>query len=293
MINENIRKARKAKGLSQEAVAVKLNVVRQTVSKWENGLSVPDADILIQMAELLEVPVGQLLGAGVPDGADQDLTQQLVQLNEELAAKAKQERLTQQVNKKRGIILFLCLISLPTALAFRNEVVSLALFGGCVLAALVVFYRNLTLLTGPAATGEQLRAVRAASVFTFAFAGGLLAVAGLHQSGLVVLSDKETEILLLVCVAVMMLFMGFIAPKLPFNRYTGLRLPWTVRDEDTWNVAHRILGYLSLPLALLYVAACWTVSDFGFVTACVLLLWIGIPGVLSLIFFWKKTHGKL
>ncbi len=39
MINENIRKARKEKGISQEELAIKLNVVRQTVSKWEKGVS--------------------------------------------------------------------------------------------------------------------------------------------------------------------------------------------------------------------------------------------------------------
>ena len=42
MLNENMKTIRKSKGLSQEELAVKLNVVRQTVSKWENGLSVPD-----------------------------------------------------------------------------------------------------------------------------------------------------------------------------------------------------------------------------------------------------------
>lgn len=62
MINENIRHFRKAKGISQEEMAVKLNVVRQTVSKWENGLSVPDVDVLIHMANLLDVSVSQLLG---------------------------------------------------------------------------------------------------------------------------------------------------------------------------------------------------------------------------------------
>lgn len=39
MLNENIRNLRKAKGLSQEELAIKLNVVRQTVSKWETGVS--------------------------------------------------------------------------------------------------------------------------------------------------------------------------------------------------------------------------------------------------------------
>lgn len=61
MLNENIKHFRKAKGISQEEMAVKLNVVRQTVSKWENGLSVPDADVLIHMAEILDVSVSKLL----------------------------------------------------------------------------------------------------------------------------------------------------------------------------------------------------------------------------------------
>ena len=39
MLNENIKVLRKAKGLSQEELAIKLNVVRQTVSKWEKGVS--------------------------------------------------------------------------------------------------------------------------------------------------------------------------------------------------------------------------------------------------------------
>lgn len=39
MLNENIRKLRKSKGLSQEELAIKLNVVRQTISKWEKGVS--------------------------------------------------------------------------------------------------------------------------------------------------------------------------------------------------------------------------------------------------------------
>ena len=62
MLNENIKAIRKSKGLSQQELAFKLNVVRQTVSKWEQGLSVPDSDMLITMSEVLETPVSTLLG---------------------------------------------------------------------------------------------------------------------------------------------------------------------------------------------------------------------------------------
>lgn len=65
MLNENIRAIRKSKGLSQQEFAVKLNVVRQTVSKWEQGLSVPDADMLIAISEVFETPVSTLLGETV------------------------------------------------------------------------------------------------------------------------------------------------------------------------------------------------------------------------------------
>lgn len=62
MLNENIKAIRKSKGLSQQELAIKLNVVRQTVSKWEQGLSVPDSDMLISISKILETPVSTLLG---------------------------------------------------------------------------------------------------------------------------------------------------------------------------------------------------------------------------------------
>ena len=73
MLSENIKEIRKSKGLSQEELAIKLNVVRQTVSKWENGLSVPDSDMLISISEVLETPVSILLGETVAKPQPDDL----------------------------------------------------------------------------------------------------------------------------------------------------------------------------------------------------------------------------
>ena len=67
MLNENIKVLRKSKGLSQQELADKLNVVRQTVSKWEQGLSVPDSDLLLALSEALETPVSTLLGETVAE----------------------------------------------------------------------------------------------------------------------------------------------------------------------------------------------------------------------------------
>ena len=73
MLSENIRAVRKSKGLSQEELAIKLNVVRQTISKWEQGLSVPDADMLISLSEAFETPVSTLLGETVMESEVDDL----------------------------------------------------------------------------------------------------------------------------------------------------------------------------------------------------------------------------
>lgn len=88
MLNENIKAVRKSKGLSQQDLAVKLNVVRQTVSKWETGLSVPDSDLLIALSEALETPVSTLLGETVVESeadAVKVLSEKLEILNLQLA----------------------------------------------------------------------------------------------------------------------------------------------------------------------------------------------------------------
>lgn len=61
MLKDNLKSARKAKGLSQEELAIKLNVVRQTISKWKQVLSVPDAEMLISISEVFDTPISTLL----------------------------------------------------------------------------------------------------------------------------------------------------------------------------------------------------------------------------------------
>lgn len=90
MLNENIKAIRKSKGLSQQELAIKLNVVRQTISKWEQGLSVPDSDMLISISEVLETPVSTLLGETVVETKVDDLkaiSEKLEIINLQLAQK--------------------------------------------------------------------------------------------------------------------------------------------------------------------------------------------------------------
>ena len=95
MLSENLRNLRKAKGLSQEELAIKLNVVRQTVSKWEKGLSVPDAEMLICIAEELGTTVNELLGETVAANESTDtqiLAAKLELLNEQFAKQNENRR---------------------------------------------------------------------------------------------------------------------------------------------------------------------------------------------------------
>lgn len=93
MLNENLRNVRKQKGLSQQELAIRLNVVRQTVSKWEKGLSVPDADMLVKIAEILEVSVEELLGEKISNNEERnEIVEQLVRINEQFAIKNRRTK---------------------------------------------------------------------------------------------------------------------------------------------------------------------------------------------------------
>ena len=104
MFSENLRTLRKAKGLSQEELAIRLNVVRQTISKWEKGLSVPDADLLIRLSDVFEVSVSGMLGARIENEQEINaVAEQLSRINEQLAIKNRRAR---RVWKTVAIIFF-------------------------------------------------------------------------------------------------------------------------------------------------------------------------------------------
>ena len=113
MFSENLKTLRKAKGFSQEELAIRLNVVRQTVSKWEKGLSVPDADTLVRLADTLEESVSVLLGATIVNEKEVgDIAEQLSRINEQLAIKNRRASLIWKV----VAILFAAFIIVPIIL---------------------------------------------------------------------------------------------------------------------------------------------------------------------------------
>ena len=121
MLSENIKRIRKSKGLSQEELAIKLNVVRQTVSKWENGMSVPDSSMLIMLADELDTTVSKLLGESVAAPTAEDLktlSEKLEVINLQLA-----KRSITKVKTIRWILISLCavIVIIFIALAIMNS----------------------------------------------------------------------------------------------------------------------------------------------------------------------------
>ena len=108
MLKDNIKAIRKSKGLSQEELAIKLNVVRQTISKWEQGLSVPDSEMLISISEVFETPVGTLLGENILETNVDDLkaiSEKLEVINLQLVQRKSTRR-----KMIRWLLISLCLI---------------------------------------------------------------------------------------------------------------------------------------------------------------------------------------
>lgn len=128
MLGDNIKILRKQKGYSQETLAGQLNVVRQTISKWEKGISVPDAEMLNRMAEVFEVSVEELLGNKIPESTaseeNSDVVKQLAILNEQLAIQNHTRKRTRKTVKialliaLSAIASFIVIIIVGTAGAF-------------------------------------------------------------------------------------------------------------------------------------------------------------------------------
>ena len=123
MLNENIKNFRKNKGYTQEELANKLNVVRQTISKWEKGYSVPDAEMLKKLAEIFDTNVSQLLGSTIEQDSNIDvLAEQLARINEQLIIKNRRSR---RIWKTIGIgvliaIIINLLLVITGIVAFEN-----------------------------------------------------------------------------------------------------------------------------------------------------------------------------
>ena len=164
MLGDNIKKYRKEKGYTQEELSGMLHVVRQTLSKWEKNVSVPDAEALIRISKALNVPVSMLLDLPQEEPT-MDLAGELARVNAELAERNGQLQKNALAGKKRGQIIFLSFVALMIMISVHNSMVSLILVGGCFGLALLILYRNLSLLSESTVLPAQIKALKTVTVF--------------------------------------------------------------------------------------------------------------------------------
>ena len=187
------------------------------------------------------------------------------------------------------VFLITSLIILIGGFMVKESNLTISIIGAGVIFTLIIFDVNAPKIAKLSEENVKIKTMRTLNRLTI-----LIIIIGCMFSILspikISLDPKTNEILLVGLCSIFIMFFGNLAPKIPFNRYMGLRLPWTVRDEDTWRVAHRILGYVSFPIGIMmFVLSFFFKIETIVVTG--ILTWIIIPSIYSLVFYYKKIKG--
>ena len=189
-------------------------------------------------------------------------------------------------NKSRGIIILLSFLAVIFSFAFENQIISLIFMAVSMISAVFVLYRHINELTSLSDDNPKGKSLKAITIFNVTIFLICVVIAVLIGAG-IVSSDNDGRYFAAMIVSAVILFGGNIAPKLPFSKHTGLRLPWTVTDEKAWIAAHRIIGYISIPLAFIYIAGVAAINSFEILTLVAMVTWIAIPAVFSFIVYKK------
>ena len=191
-----------------------------------------------------------------------------------------------KTDRLRWLLLAFSLAAMLCAILLPFPVVKLSMLCALSVGCLLILYRNMDALTGNSKESPKNHTMKRVTIFNLLVLVLCVGAVWLKENGR--LGNIEESWLAVGLVMVIMFVLGNLAPKIPFNRYTGLRLPWTVRDEDTWRLAHRILGYISFPLAFLYVALLLCGIGIETATGLIIFSWILIPGGISYLFCRRK-----
>ena len=167
-------------------------------------------------------------------------------------------------NSARRFLYLATMIVIVLILFLQNKYISVCLAIAFSLGAGVFLYKNITLLTDVSEDRVKTRTLKK-ELFT----------------------EYTERMFANAFIIIIIVWFGNIAGKIPFNRYIGLRLPWLLADEETWNIGHRLLEYCSLPLAIIYLGLIPFVNNKN-LAICIVALWIIIPGVISYLFYRRK-----
>lgn len=192
-------------------------------------------------------------------------------------------------NKKFDFLRWFFLISSLTiillGLLLPDAKTSKAVVMGLIIIALIILDLKMAEIAKLSEDNPKVKTMRSMNRLIIAV---IIALGGYYiVSPALTISAEHSDKLLIIGLAIFIIIFGNIAPKIPFNRYMGLRLPWTIRDEDTWKIAHKITGYLAFPIGFIMII-CSFFFKAQYIAGVGILSWILIPGLYSLWFYYKK-----
>lgn len=189
----------------------------------------------------------------------------------------------------RILFLITSFLILIAGFIIPNTSIVTSIIGVLIIVSLVVLDIKAPIITKLSEGNPKIKTVRFLNRLTI-FIVILFSIFNLFLPIKTLFDFKNGEILMVGLISIFMMIFGNLSPKIPFNRYLGLRLPWTIRDEQTWRVAHKIVGYSSFPIALMMFVLAFFFNNEKVVIIGVL-TWIGIPSAYSFIFYYKKIKG--
>lgn len=160
-----------------------------------------------------------------------------------------------RVTKVHTIISILSFAALAICLVVRDTWVSFALIVACLLIALALLGGNISHLANIVEDNPKVKTIKFVTVFNAVCFLGVVAIIILSITGTIQLTDSSKTMIASAITSLVILVLGNLCPKLPYSRHTGLRLPWTLADESTWILAHRILGYTAIPFGISNIIA--------------------------------------
>lgn len=174
-------------------------------------------------------------------------------------------------------------------MVYEGRDVKILILGILAIISLVVLDRQAVNIVGLSENNPKVKTFRLLNMLTIFIAILCFMFASSStNSQISITEDNKTLVIGLISIFIM--FFGNLSPKIPFNRYLGLRLPWTIRDEETWKVAHRLVGYSSFPIAIIMFVMSFFI-DGNIVGITGVLTWVMIPSIYSYIFYYKKLKG--
>ena len=194
-----------------------------------------------------------------------------------------------KINFTRIILLIMSLLILIAGFIIPDGNVGISIFVALTIVSLVVLEIQTPKIVNLSEDNPKVKTFKFLNMFTL-FTFILISIFAVKSPNNQISITEDNKSLIIGLISVFMMIFGNLSPKIPFNRYLGLRLPWTIRDEETWKIAHRLVGYLSFPIAIImFIMSFFFNGDIvGMIGT---LTWVIIPSVYSFRFYYKKIKG--